>query len=95
MELKYLATVTEEEKKKLIMLKERIEALNELQLGFGTLNIENEDFLLDKIKNTEQNTKEQIREWWDDKMEKYKIEKVIGEECVLQYSTNKLFLKNS
>lgn len=92
--MEYLATIKEEEKKEILLLKERIEALNELYLGFENLDLEDREALLVKMRKRVNETENSISQWWKSTREKYNIKNYEKAKCILEYQTNEIFLKD-
>ncbi|WP_461614769.1 CXXX repeat peptide modification system protein [Clostridium sp. Marseille-QA1073] len=93
MELKYLATITEEEKREILLLEERIDALNELYMGFDNLSIENQEMLLEKMRKKADDTELSISKWWRTVEEKYNLENSKEGMWTLNYDNNEVYLK--
>jgi|GEM_PF-4400466 len=93
MELKYLATITEEEKREMLLLEERIDALNELYMGFDNLNIEDTETLLERMRKKADDTELAISKWWKAIEEKYNLENSPKGRWTLNYDNNEVYLK--
>ncbi|NLI11740.1 MAG: CXXX repeat peptide modification system protein [Peptococcaceae bacterium] len=89
-----VGAVTEEEKKQVMQLHERIIALDELILAINNtlLSKESRDELYEKIVNDMGRTKMSYQAWWDNMNKKYNWKSVKEGNWNIDFQTNEIFL---
>lgn len=90
----HLVTIEENEKKEILLLKERIGALNELYLGFENLDLEDRDALIARMKQRGNDTEKAIDLWWDKIKMKYNLKNRENGKWLLDFKTNDIFLEH-
>lgn len=90
----YLLTIEEKEKGEILLLNERIAALNELYMGFENLDLEDRDGLISKMRQSANETEKDINLWWDKIKVKYNLKKKENGQWILDFETNDIYLES-